>query len=308
MSVILLGYHNMGCMALKVLKELGCDVPAVFTHRDNPNENRWFNSLSNLAKEMGIEVFYPENINTPKWIEKIRSFNPDIILSCYYRNLVKQEILDIPKIGAFNLHGSLLPKYRGRCPVNWQILNGEKKAGVTLHYMVVQADAGDIVGQKEVDIDEEDTAVTLFKKLEIAGRQLLLEMIPRLLDGSAPRIVQDHSKATYFGGRKPEDGIIDWSKSAREIYNLIRAVTWPYPGAFTYLNGKKIMIWWAKPYEEHEDNCPVGTVLEKDGDFFVQTGKGQLKLLTISEEGKSPDEKLDPKDILSSGVILGNSK
>ena len=305
MSIILLGYHNMGCMALKALKEIGCEIPAVFTHKDNPNENRWFDSLADLAKKMGIDVFFPENINTPKWIEKIRSYNPDIILSCYYRNLVKQEILDIPKIGAFNLHGSLLPKYRGRCPVNWQILNGEKKAGVTLHYMVVKADAGDIVGQKEVTIDEEDTAVTLFKKLEIAGKELIKEMIPRLLDGTAPRIPQDHSQATYFGGRRPEDGIIDWSKSAKDIYNLIRAVTWPYPGAFTFLNGKKIMIWWAKPYPQRDIKYPIGSVLNEDENIFVQTGDGLLKLITVSEGDKTPKDNIAPNKLLKPGDILG---
>ncbi len=307
MSIILLGYHNMGCVALNVLKELGLPVPAVFTHRDSPGENLWFHSVAELAQDMGIPVYFPSDINDPKWVALIREMEPDIVLSCYFRQMVKEEILDIPRIAAVNLHGSLLPKYRGRCPVNWQLVHGEKEGGVTLHHMVRKADAGDIIAQQAVRIDEKDTALTLFRKLEDCAESLLREYIPKLLDGTAPRIPQDHSKATYFGGRRPEDGKIDWSWDAHRIYNLIRAVTWPYPGAFTFLDGKKIMIWTAEVVDSDSVCAVPGTILYRGSECVVQTGKGLLRILSASEGEIGPEQGFTPKELLPEGAILTNS-
>ncbi len=305
MSVVLCGYHNMGCRALKVLLELGVPVPAVFTHRDDPDENRWFSSLADLASDNGIPVYFPENINNDRWVGLLRELQPDVLLSCYFRQMIKQEVLDIPRIAAVNLHGSLLPKYRGRCPVNWQLVHGEKRSGVTLHHMVVQADAGDIVGQKVVEVSDTDTAVDLFARLEDAAAEVLAEYIPRLLDGTAPRIVQDHSEATYFGGRRPEDGRIDWNWDARRIYNLVRAVAWPYPGAFSETEGRRIMVWKALPAEWHGDEAP-GTVLEVDKESaIVKAGDGAVRLVTVSREGGSPEEAVPVSDILRVGERLG---
>ncbi len=288
MSIVLLGYHNMGCIALRVLRELNISVPAVFTHRDDPNENRWFDSLGDLARDMGIPVYFPEDVNTEKWTDLLRNLSPDVLLSCYFRQMIREEILAIPRIAAVNLHGSLLPRYRGRCPVNWQLVYGETQGGVTLHHMVRKADAGDIVAQQAVAIDERDTAFTLFRKLERAAEVLLREYLPRLLAGTAPRIPQDHSQATYFGGRRPEDGRIDWSWSARRIYNLIRAVTWPYPGAFSFLDKEKIMIWAAEPLDHADEGLPLGSILTRGREQLVQTGHGLLRLITVSREGETP--------------------
>ncbi len=299
MSIVLLGYHNMGCIALRVIRELNIPISAVFTHRDNPNENRWFDSLGDLARDIGIPVYFPEDINTEKWTGLLRDLAPDLLLSCYFRQLVKEEILAIPHIAAVNLHGSLLPHYRGRCPVNWQLICGETQGGVTLHHMVRKADAGDIVAQQAVAIDERDTALTLFRKLEKAAEVLLKEYLPRLLAGTAPRIAQDHSQATYFGGRRPEDGRIDWSWSARRIYNLIRAVTWPYPGAFGFLGREKIMIWAAEPLDHADEGLPFGSIVTRDGKQLVQTGHGLLRLVTVSREGETPED-----TTLSQGIPL----
>lgn len=301
MSVILFGYHNMGCVALNALKDIGVDVSAVITHQDDPNENRWFESIGALAESMGIPVYYPGDVNTPEWIGFIRGLSPDVILSCYYRNMIKEEILAIPRIAALNLHGSLLPKYRGRCPVNWQIIFGETKGGITLHHMVKKADAGDIVAQKEIDISETDTALTLFKKMEEAAYKLLKEFIPKVLDGTAPRIPQDHSLATYFGGRRPEDGNIDWHLPARDIYNLIRAVTWPYPGAFSFLRGKKVIIWWAEALDDRELGLSPGTVRIEGDQLFVQTGKGILRLASAGEDAMPPDKCRDTLKLIKDG-------
>ncbi len=304
MSVVLCGYHNMGCAALKVLLDLGVEVPAVFTHQDDPGENTWFSSLAELASGNNIPVYFPDNINDSRWVELLKELAPDVLLSCYFRQMIKQEVLDVPKLAAVNLHGSLLPKYRGRCPVNWQLVHGEKKSGVTLHHMVLQADAGDIVGQKAVDVAETDTAIDLFAKLEAAAVDVLREYIPRLLDGTAPRIVQDHSQATYFGGRKPADGKIDWHWDARQICNLVRAVAWPYPGAFFEKGGKTIMVWEAEPMSQETEAAP-GTVLKVDRDgAVVAAGKGAVRLKCISSEGGSPDQPLDAAEVMKEGEVL----
>ncbi len=294
----------MGCRALEVLRELGIDVPAVFTHQDSENENVWFASVSRLAHEYEIPCYYPEDINEKRWVDLIRSLEPEVILSCYFRQMIKQAILDIPKIAAVNLHGSLLPKYRGRCPVNWQLIHGEHKSGVTLHHMVLKADAGDIIGQREVEVGPRDTALTLFHKLEEAAGQLLKTYIPMLLDGTAPRIKQDHTQATYFGGRKPEDGRIDWNWDAQRIYNLIRAVTWPYPGAFAMLDSKKIYLWDGEPLSEKELSLQPGAVKRVDGDVLVQTGKGCLKIIAASFEPRPSAEEAIPQALEQDGLIL----
>ncbi|MBI2438371.1 MAG: bifunctional UDP-4-amino-4-deoxy-L-arabinose formyltransferase/UDP-glucuronic acid oxidase ArnA [Lentisphaerae bacterium] len=243
MKAVVLAYHDMGCAGLEALLRHGFAVQAVFTHKDSPGETIWFHSVAKLAASHGISVYAPDDINHPIWVEKIRALAPDILFSFYYRQIVKPVILNIPPKGCLNLHGSLLPKYRGRCPVNWALINGEKETGVTLHYMTARPDAGDIVAQANVPIDQQDTALTLFGKMTVAATRLLDETLPRLRQGTAPRAPQDQKQATYFGGRGPEDGEIDWTKKAQEVRNLVRAVTQPYPGAFTWVSDRKLLVW-----------------------------------------------------------------
>lgn len=295
----------MGCVAITVLRELDLDVSALFTHRDDPNENRWFATPASIAEEMGVPVYYPENINDDRWMDLLKKIEPSIILSCYFRDMIGEEILKIPSVAAVNLHGSLLPKYRGRCPVNWQLVNGEKESGVTLHHMVKKADAGDIVGAKRVSVAETDDAVSLFKKLEIAAGQVLREFIPRLLDGTAPRIKQNHDQSTYFGGRRPEDGRIDWSWDASRIYNLVRAVTWPYPGAFSMLGNTKVMFWKTEVMEM-DTALPAGTVFspQERGGVAVQTGKGVIYVVCATREGVAPENEESDKELLYEGMTL----
>jgi UDP-4-amino-4-deoxy-L-arabinose formyltransferase / UDP-glucuronic acid dehydrogenase (UDP-4-keto-hexauronic acid decarboxylating) len=173
MKTIVLAYHNIGCAGIKALLSHGYDIQAVFTHKDDPTENIWFDSVAELAAANNIPVYAPEDINHPLWVERIRNFAPEILFSFYYRDMVGKQILGIPTAGCLNLHGSLLPRYRGRCPVNWVLLKGEKETGVTLHYMTPKPDDGDIVGQKQVAINNNDTALSLYKKLTTATDELL---------------------------------------------------------------------------------------------------------------------------------------
>lgn len=276
MKVVVLGYHSVGCLGIEALLANGYEIAAIFTHVDNPNENVWFDSVAELAAEKRIPVYAPEDINHPVWVNRIRDMEPDLIFSFYYRKLVNRQILEIPKSGCINLHGSLLPSYRGRSPVNWVLVNGETETGVTLHYMTPSADAGDIIAQRSVPISYFDTAKTLFKKLIDEASLLLSETLPAIKAGTAPRIPQDHSKASYYGGRQPSDGEIDWNRSAEDVRNLVRAVAKPYPGSFTYISDRKCLIWQVTARDEVSNAAP-GTILSLDP-LLVACGSGCVRI------------------------------
>jgi methionyl-tRNA formyltransferase len=289
MKVAAFAYHNMGIAGLNALERAGYQIVSIFSHEDDPAENCWFGSVKEWGKERHIPVECPADIGGQKWEEKIRALHPEMIFSFYYRHMIREELLRIPPMGAYNLHGSLLPAYRGRCPVNWVLVNGEIRTGITLHHMVRKADAGDIVGQKVVPIAADDTALTLYGKLCTASGILLDEMLPLMRIGLAPRIPQDISRGSYFGGRRPEDGRIDWSWPAARIYNLIRAVTDPYPGAFCGLaDGSRLMIWWGTPEDEREGEkiTPPGGVEIAGDKVLVWTGQGRIRLLNIQAGGE----------------------
>ncbi len=276
MKVVVFAYHNIGCEGIEALLANGFDIQCVFTHKDNPAENTWFRSVAELASSKGIELCAPEDPNHPLWIERIRKMAPDYIFSFYYRNLLGKELLSIPKKGAFNLHGSLLPKYRGRVPINWALINGEKETGVTLHRMTEKPDAGEIVAQEKFAIGNNDTAQEVHANATVAAAKLLKKTLPLFKKGTFKLTKQDDRKATYFGGRKAEDGLIDWSKSAAEIRNLVRAVTRPYPGAFSFLGEKKYILWSVTEVKSPAKALP-GTILTTEP-LTIACGKGALRV------------------------------
>ena len=275
-GIVVFGYHDVGVECLDALISRGSRVIAVFTHRDNPEEKIWFKSVAQLARQHGIPVHTPDSVNTPEWIARLREMQPDIVFSFYYRNLICQEILAIPRLGAFNLHGSLLPKYRGRVPINWAVLNGEIRTGATLHHMVKRPDAGDIVDQEAVPISPRDTAQDVFIKVTAAARQVLERSLEAIKQGRAPRRPQDEAQASYFGGRKPDDGRIDWHADAQRIFNLIRALTHPYPGAFTDVEGRRFFVWWAEP---RPDGAGQPGQVVSVSPLRVAAGKGSVEIV-----------------------------
>jgi len=281
MKTIVLAYHNIGCIGIRTLLRHGFDIQAVFTHADDPGERVWFDSVAELASARGIPVYAPENINHPLWLERIQQMAPDILFSFYYRNMVGRKILDIPEAGALNLHGSLLPRYRGRCPINWVLLNGETETGVSLHYMTLKPDAGDIVDQKKIPITEQDTALTLHTKAARTAGELLDEVLPQLKSGKAPRQPQDTAAATYFGGRRPQDGEIDWTRDAAAVANLVRAVTHPYPGAFSHLGQRKVSFWEVAPVADLKGS--PGTILSA-APLVVACAKGAVQVKSAQAE------------------------
>ena len=293
-SAVVFAYHDVGYRCLSVLLAHGVRVPLVVTHRDDPRETVWFGSVAELAALHDLPVVTPEDPNA--LVERIRSLAPDFLFSFYYRRMLGASLLSIPERGAYNLHGSLLPAYRGRAPVNWAILEGERRTGATLHRMVEKPDAGAIYAQQAVPILPDDTALEVFRKVTVAAELALDAVLPRLIDGSAQGIEQDLSRGSYYGGRRPEDGRIDWGRPAREIHDLVRAVAPPYPGAFCDLRGGRLRVL--------RTLCPggecgphPGPTLFLDGSrLFAQCGDGRLLRLAAVEwrgEPSSPEQCLE---------------
>ena len=239
---VVFAYHDVGVRCLSVLLAHGVQVALVVTHRDDPRETIWFESVERLAREHGIETAAPDASGVPALAARLSELAPDFLFSFYYRHMLPEAILASAKRGAYNMHGSLLPKYRGRVPVNWAILHGERETGATLHEMAAKPDAGRIVDQLAVPILPDDRAVDVFRKVTVAAEIVLDRALPSLLDGTARLTPQDLAKGSYFGGRRPEDGRIDWSKGARAIHDLVRAVAPPYPGAFTSIGASTLRV------------------------------------------------------------------
>ncbi|MDD3604954.1 MAG: formyltransferase, partial [Kiritimatiellae bacterium] len=282
---VVFAYHNMGVIGLDALMRHGVDVKMVFTYRDDPGERCWFASVADWCGRQRIPCDRDAAVNSPAFVELVRACEPDFLFSFYYRDVLSAEVLQCARHAAINLHGSLLPKYRGRAPVNWAIINGEKETGVTLHHMTVRPDAGHIIGQRAVAVDEQDTASDVYMKLERAADLLLDEMLPMILRRKAPGIPQNEDEATVCCRRRPEDGLINWHDSARRIFNLIRAVTEPYPGAFTWLLGDKLIIWRARPEVESFGLAP-GELGAADRQIRIGTMAGSLLIEKAEYRGR----------------------
>ncbi|MFA7943655.1 bifunctional UDP-4-amino-4-deoxy-L-arabinose formyltransferase/UDP-glucuronic acid oxidase ArnA [Pseudomonas brenneri] len=255
-KAVVFAYHDIGCAGIEALLNAGYEIAAVFTHADDPKENTFYGSVAQLCARHGIPVHAPEDANHPLWVERVAKLNPDFIFSFYYRNLLGEALLATARQGAFNLHGSLLPKYRGRAPANWVLVNGETETGVTLHRMVKRADAGAILAQQTVMIERSDTGLTLHAKLREAATQLLRDALPQLAQGKLSETAQDESQATCFGRRTPADGKLVWQKPAEQLFNLVRAVTQPYPGAFCAVGEHKLIVWQAEVVKGNEGQAP----------------------------------------------------
>ena len=274
-KLLFFGFSMTGAAVLEELIKMDANIIGVYTYEDNPKEN-WFPSVKLLAQKYNIPTYTPEKLGAED-VQNIKNLAPDIILSVYYRSLISDEILKVAPLGAFNMHGSLLPKYRGRAPINWVLVKGEKETGATLHYMVAKADAGDIVGQKVVPISNEDTALTLTQKVTAAACEIIKEVYPLIETKNLKPRKQDMSISTYFGRRTPADGLIHWNQNAQTIYNLIRAVTKPFPGAFFEDGGKKIIIWRAKVLPTKTQTA-AGTTVSKTP-YIITAADKDLEIL-----------------------------
>jgi len=293
-GIIVFAYSDIGYECLDLLIQRGEAVRVVFTHQDDPGETRWFRSVAELAQRHGIAVRFDEPSLGSEADRLIATLAPDLIFSFYYRRMIPTAILAAARRGAFNMHGSLLPKYRGKAPVNWAVLHGERETGVTLHHMAARADAGDIVDQEAVPIAPDDTAYDVMRRLVPAARRLLDRQLAALKAGTAPRRRQDDALASKFGGRRPEDGRIDWTQPAARIVDLVRAVARPFPGAFSEINGRRLMVWKARAADAAAGR--PGEVLSATP-LRVRAGEGAVELIE-SEWADSGTPRLQPGDIL----------
>lgn len=285
---VVLAYHNVGARCLLTLLAHGVKIPLLLTHRDSPTENIWFDSVAEIAARYDIPTITPDDPNAPDVLARIAAAQPDFLFSFYYRHMLAPGVLALAPRGAYNMHGSLLPKYRGRVPVNWAVLHGERETGATLHEMVAKPDAGRIVAQAGVPILPDDTAFEVFNKVTVAAEIALDGALPGLIAGTAPHRAQDLAQGAYFGGRRPEDGRIDWTQPAAAIHNLIRAVAPPYPGAFFDLTGARLTVTRSLPQALRTPR-PGAPGIYVDGDVFFAdcADGGVLRLLSLELDSQA---------------------
>jgi methionyl-tRNA formyltransferase len=305
-TAVVFAYSEVGVRCVRELLSQGVKIPLLFTHADDPQENRWFGSVQELASERGLKVVTPDSPNLPQWIAEGEALHPDFVFSFYYRYMLDQAWLALPRLGALNIHGSLLPKYRGRAPVHWAIINGESMTGASLHYMVVKPDAGALVDQQSVAILENDTALEVSIKVAGAAEEVLRRSLPLLIAGNAPARALDLSKGSYFGRRRPEDGRIDWRRGARVVHDLVRAVAPPFPGAFTEVNGCRLEI-----LETRMDPNPVKFLSQapclytEEGEWYADCADGRrLKILQLAVNGEPLAHNTVPPALASQPVAL----
>jgi methionyl-tRNA formyltransferase len=290
---VVFAYSEVGVRCLRELLDQEVKVPLVFTHDDDPRESRWFGSVRELAAAHGLKVVAPDDPNTVECIAEGRRARPDFVFSFYYRHLLNAAWLSLPKRGALNMHGSLLPKYRGRAPVHWAILNGETLTGASLHYMLEKPDAGSLVDQQAVPIGENDTALEVSLKVAEAAQQVLRRTLPKLIAGSAPARPLDLAQGSYFGRRRPEDGRIDWHAGSRAIHDLVRAVAPPFPGAFTEVNGQRLEVWETRidaGAQRHPGQAPC--LYAEEGRWYADCADGkrlEIARLAVGGELVRPD-------------------
>jgi methionyl-tRNA formyltransferase len=287
---VVFAYHDVGVRCLKTLISGGVEIPLVVTVADDPHEKQWFASVAATAAEYRIQAITPADANTPEVQRRVSDLRPDFIFSFYYRSMLGPEILGAARRGALNMHGSMLPKYRGRAPVNWAILHGATETGATLHYMAARADAGDIVDQLAVPILQDDDALEVFAKVTVAAETVLARSLPGLIAGTAPRRPQPIEPGQYFGRRRPEDGRIDWSWPAQRIHNLVRAVAPPFPGAFADVGGERWEIHKTRVIDQAMMPTGQTRLAGRDGRCYVECWDGSvLELLAVVGAGGPVD-------------------
>jgi methionyl-tRNA formyltransferase len=271
-----------------VVLDQGVQIPLLFSHADDPGESQWFASVQRLAEANHLRVCTPQDPNTPEWLAQGTAAQPDFLFSFYYRHLLSKAWLGVARRGALNMHGSLLPKFRGRAPIHWAILRGEAQTGASLHYMLEKPDAGALVDQQAVPILENDTALDVSLKVAAAAEQVLRRSLPKLIAGSATATPLDIAHGSYFGRRRPQDGCIDWRCGARAVHDLVRAVAPPFPGAFTEVNGCRLAI-----LETRVDPHPLRyasrapCLYAEDGHWYADCVDGQrLRITRLSIDGQ----------------------
>lgn len=289
-TAIVCAFSPVGHEALAGLLEAGIHVLGLYTYPQRPDE-AWFAPPADLAAKHGIPVHMEPNFNSDTVYKAIAASAPDFLFSFYFREMIQQRFLDLPKKGAYNLHGSLLPAYRGRAPINWVLVKGETATGITLHSMTAKPDDGEIIGQTPLPIAWDETALSLTLRSAAAARTLVKTLVPGLVDGTATRVPQKSLGAsTYFGGRTPGDGKLDLARPVREAFNLIRAVADPWPNAFLETPAGLVKVAWALP---SASPCPPGHFREGREGILLGFRDGAMRLHTLRREGEHSERPTD---------------
>ncbi len=280
-SCVVFAYSEVGARCLGALFEAGVDVRLVVTHEDDPNEQRWFASVAEVARGAGCRVATPAAPDDPALVAEIAALAPDFLFSFYYRRMLPASVLGLARRGALNMHGSLLPRYRGRAPVNWAVLHGETETGASLHYMVAKPDAGALVDQQSVPIGPDDTAFEVADRVADAAVTVLRRSLPKLIAGTAVATPLDLARGSYFGGRRPADGEFDFAWPAARIHNLVRAVAPPFPGAYARVGEAQLRVHRTRRLEDAARHGGLGPCLVLEGGAVIaECGDGaRLELL-----------------------------
>jgi methionyl-tRNA formyltransferase len=305
-SAIVFAYSEVGVRCVRELLAQGVDIPLLFSHEDDPKESRWFGSVQQLAREHGLNLVTPDSPNTAEWIAKGKALEPDFVFSFYYRYMLDKAWLELPRLGALNMHGSLLPKFRGRAPVHWAIIKGESMTGASLHYMLEKPDAGALVDQEAVPIRENDNALEVSIKVAAAAETVLRRSLPKLIAGTAASKPLDLAQGSYFGRRRPEDGRIDWRCGARAIHDLVRAVAPPFPGAFTEVNGCRLEILETRMDTQalsYPDHTPC--LYTREGGWYADCiDSRRLKILQLTVNGQPVAQNTVPRALADQPLAL----
>jgi methionyl-tRNA formyltransferase len=294
LKIIFTGTADFGAPVLERLAGNKENKVMVITQPDRPQgRGRKIlpTPIKKVALDQGLEVFQPENINDEESIKRMKEFNPDIILVVAYGQILSNRILNIPRMGCVNIHGSLLPKYRGAAPINRAVINGEKETGITFMFMDEKIDAGDIIFQEKIDISPDETCGELYYRLSVLSAETFSKLLEKIKNGKIERISQDIKEVTFARKMNKEEGKIDWSDKGEKIYNLMRGTT-PYPGAFTYYQGKKLKITGARFLDDYQDETdaispkPGSVVKIEKNSIFISTGdKGIIRILKLIPAG-----------------------
>ncbi|MCP1157998.1 methionyl-tRNA formyltransferase [Bacillus infantis] len=311
-KIVFMGTPDFSVPILKQLISEGYNVIAAVTQPDRPVGRKRVLTpppVKAEAVKQGIPVYQPEKIRVKEELEKILALEPDLIVTAAFGQILPKELLDYPKYGCINVHASLLPELRGGAPIHYSIIQGKEKTGITIMYMAEKLDAGDILTQAEVKIEEQDTAGSLFDKLSAAGAALLSETLPKLLKGELEPSPQNDEEATFAYNIKREQEQVDWTKTGEEIYNHIRGMN-PWPVAFTTLDGSVVKLWSSAKVGLKEKALP-GTVvgIEKDGFIAAAGNMTGIKITELQPAGK---KKMSGEQFLrgagsslSIGTVLG---
>lgn len=301
MKIVFMGTPEFAVPCLQKIIDEGHEVLAVVTQPDKPKgrgKKLAMPPVKELALKYNIDVYQPVKAREESFVEKLKEINPELIVVVAFGQILPKSILDIPKFGCVNVHASLLPKYRGAAPLNWVIINGEEKTGVTTMYMDVGLDTGDMILKSEIPLDDEITAGELHDKMMIDGANVLKETIELIAQGKAPREKQNDDETCYSPIMDKTLGNIDWNKSAKDIHNLVRGVN-PWPSAYTTYENQTMKIWKTKVVDKNSDKAP-GTILKVDKEGIeVNTGNGVIQISEIQMSGK--------KRMVVSEYIKGNT-